>query len=218
MDIREKLANMDLRGLIDEEKLRATLRRIPQVVGIWEITALVIVTFVVYKRWTRDPRLAYLPPHVRGWPIINQTLDHVKDNPIPDVIKWAEQYGEVFCTTSGTTLFIWVNSRKAFKELIDRRSAIYSSRHPQPMVMRASGNRRMVFMPYGRDWRAIRNIIHRLLTPSMSKSYSPIQAFEAKQLSVDLLDTPEDFYMHNRRYSASTIMQVVYGHRIPKCF
>ena len=34
---------------------------------------------------------------------------------------------------------------------------------------------------------------------------------------VDLLDRSEDFYMHNRRYSASVIMQVVYGHRIPEC-
>lgn len=51
----------------------------------------------------------------------------------------------------------------------------------------------------------------------MSKSYSPIQTFEGKQLSVDLLERPEDFYMHNRRYSASVIMQVVYGHRIPDC-
>jgi len=51
----------------------------------------------------------------------------------------------------------------------------------------------------------------------MSRSYSPIQTFEAKQLSVDLLDHPEDFYMHNRRYSASVIMNVVYGHRIEKC-
>jgi len=51
----------------------------------------------------------------------------------------------------------------------------------------------------------------------MSKSYSPIQVFEAKQLSVDLLDRPEDFYMHNRRYSASVIMQIIYGRRIPSC-
>lgn len=50
-----------------------------------------------------------------------------------------------------------------------------------------------------------------------SLSYTPTQIFEAKQLSVDLLDKPEDFYMHNRRYSASVIMQVIYGRRIPKC-
>jgi hypothetical protein len=57
----------------------------------------------------------------------------------------------------------------------------------------------------------------KLLTPQMSKSYSPIQTFEAKQLSVDLLDTPDNFIMHNRRYAASVIMSIVYGHRIPVC-
>jgi hypothetical protein len=51
----------------------------------------------------------------------------------------------------------------------------------------------------------------------MSKSYSPIQEYEAKQFTVDLLDNPEDFYMHNRRYAASVIMQVTYGHALPVC-
>ena len=138
------------------------IKAIQEYIGFWEVLAILIVSAVAYKRWTRDPRLAHLPPHVRGWPIINQTLDQMKDNPIPNVINWAQKHGELFTTTSGTSRFIWVNSRKAFKELIDRRSAIYSSRHAQPMVNRASGGKRMVFMPYGRDWRAIRNIIHRV--------------------------------------------------------
>lgn len=51
----------------------------------------------------------------------------------------------------------------------------------------------------------------------MAEDYSVIQHFESKQLTVDLLDNPEDFYMHNRRYAASVIMQVTYGCRIPKC-
>jgi Cytochrome P450 len=131
-------------------------------INLPEIFLFLIIAFGLYKYWTRDPRLAQLPPHVRGWPIINQTLDQMTDNPITLVIQWAKDYGEIFRTTSGTTTFIWINSRKAFKELIDRRSAIYSSRHPQPMVTKASGGKRMVFMPYGRDWRAIRNIIHRV--------------------------------------------------------
>ena len=51
----------------------------------------------------------------------------------------------------------------------------------------------------------------------MAKSYAPIQTFEAKKLSVDLLDDPDNFYMHNRRYSASTILNITYGRRIPQC-
>jgi len=101
---------------------------------------------------------------------------------------------------------------------MDRQGAIYSSRHPQPLVLDvASAGKRIKFMSYGRDWRALRNIFHRLLTPQMSRSYTSTQTFEAKQLSVDLLENPQDFYMHNRRYSASVIMQIIYGRRIPQC-
>jgi cytochrome P450 len=91
------------------------------------------------------------------------TLIQAQDNPIPYVQKWAKQYGEIFCTTSGSTLFVWISSRKAFKELIDRRSAIYSSKPPAPMATTASGGKRVTFMQYGKDWRALRNILHRVL-------------------------------------------------------
>jgi hypothetical protein len=55
------------------------------------------------------------------------------------------------------------------------------------------------------------------LTPQMAAKYAPIQAFEAKQLSVNLLDDPDNFYMHNRRYATSVILQFVYGRRVPVC-
>jgi len=49
----------------------------------------------------------------------------------------------------------------------------------------------MLFMQYGEQWRTLRSIVHRILTPKMTESYAPVQAYEAKQLSVDLLDHPE---------------------------
>jgi len=131
-------------------------------VGLLQIFFGVVAVYVLYKYWTRDPRLAHLPPHVRGWPIINQTFQQMEDNVIPRLQGWAKEYGEIFTTTAGNTTFIWLDSRKAVKELYDRRSGIYSSRHPHPMVERASGGKRMVFMPYGQDWRALRSIVHRV--------------------------------------------------------
>jgi hypothetical protein len=132
--------------------------------GFTELFVALLAVLLLYKYCTRDRRLAYLPPHVPGWPIVNQTLVQWRPDPVPLIRQWAQDFGELFCTTSGTTMFIWVNSRKAFKELIDRRSAIYSSRHPQPMVTRASGGKRILFAPYGRQWRALRNIIHRVIS------------------------------------------------------
>ena len=116
--------------------------------------------------------------------------------------KWTQKYGDVFRTKSAATDFIWLGSPQAVKDLIDRRSAIYSSRQPQPMALgAASGGKRMTFMPKGKQWRTLRAIIQRvsnsfrmllmkLLTPQMAAKYTPIQLFEAKQLSVNLLDDP----------------------------
>jgi len=132
-------------------------------VGFAEVFALLVGVYYLYKYVTRDRRRDHLPPHVRGWPIINQTFAHLEDDPTPNIIGWAKEYGEIFRTTAASTTFIWLNSREAFKELIDRRSAIYSSRHPQPMTLDvASAGKRITFMPYGKDWRALRNLFHRV--------------------------------------------------------
>jgi len=72
----------------------------------------------------------------------------------------------VFRTKSGATDFIWLSSPQAVKDIIDRRSAIYSSRQPQPMALgAASGGKRMTFMPKGKQWRILRGIIHRVRFP-----------------------------------------------------
>lgn len=123
---------------------------------------LLLFGVVLWKSLFQDPRRASLPPHVRGWPVINQTFLLQQDNPTAILIGWAQKYGELFRTTSATTEFVWINSRKAFKELIDRKSAIYSSRHPMPMTSDVvSAGRRMLFMPYGKEWRAYRGVIHK---------------------------------------------------------
>jgi hypothetical protein len=51
----------------------------------------------------------------------------------------------------------------------------------------------------------------------MVKSYAPIQAYEAKQLSYDLLNNPKDFYKHNRRYATSFVLNLTFGQRCPIC-
>jgi hypothetical protein len=127
------------------------------------IAAVFIVVLVKLLPRLRDPRLASLPPHVSGWPLINQTWVLQQDDPTGLLIRWAQEYGELFRTTSGTTDFIWINSRNAFKEMIDRKSAIYSSRHPMPMTQDVvSAGKRILFMPYGKSWRTLRQIIHRV--------------------------------------------------------
>lgn len=69
-------------------------------------------------------------------------------------------------------------------------------------------------MPYGPQYRVVRRISHDLLNLRITTSYQPIQDLESKQLLYDMMHKPEEFYLHNRRYSSSVIITATYGHRI----
>jgi hypothetical protein len=73
-------------------------------------------------------------------------------------------------------------------------------------------------MDYTAEWRKLRAVVHKLLTPKMSNTFLPSQQFEALQLMHDLLVDNEDetsFYNHIRRYSASVVIISTYGKRVP---
>jgi cytochrome P450 len=164
-----------------------------------------------------DRRRKNLPPGPGGLPFIGNLLDLAESDKVAGkVIKWHQKYGDVFYTKIGGTDYIWLSSPKAVKECMDKKSSIYSSRSPAPLAQDvASAGRRQLFMPYGPRWRNIRKYSHELLNTQAARNYEPIQDFESKQLVAELLDTPDQFYMHNRRYSSSVIMYVTYGYRLP---
>ena len=129
---------------------------------------------------------------------------------------WHRQYGDVFYTKIGATDYIWLSSPQAVKELMDKRSSIYSSRPPSPLAQDvASAGRRQLFMPYGPRWRSIRKHSHALLNLGSSIKYQPVQDYESKVLLTQLLQDADSFASINRRYAASVIMQITYGQRIP---
>jgi hypothetical protein len=132
----------------------------PMLIGVLALLGV----YLVHRFILSDPKRKHLPPLVPGPPIINHTFIHLEPEFPWRLTKWAEEYGEIFRTKSAATDFIWLNSPRAIKDIIDRRSAIYSSRQPQPMALgAASGGKRMTFMPKSKRWRTLRAIIHRVL-------------------------------------------------------
>ena len=165
----------------------------------------------------KDSRRRHLPPGPPGLPFIGNFLEMGDAETFRfKVQKWADKYGEIFYTKMGGSDYIYLSSPTAVKELMDKKSAIYSSRPPAPLAGDvASAGRRQLFMPYGPSYRVVRRIAHSLLNINASTSYQPVQDLESKQLMYDLMHDPANFYDHNRRYSASVIVTVAYGHRIP---
>lgn len=164
----------------------------------------------------KDSRRKHLPPGPRGLPFLGNFFAMSQAETFRfQAQKWAKQYGEIFYTKMGGADYIYLSSPTAVKELMDKKSGIYSSRPPAPLASDvASAGRRQLFMPYGPRYRVVRKIAHQLLNITVSTSYQPIQDLESKQLMYDLLHSPEHFYDHNRRYSSSVILTVAYGQRM----
>jgi cytochrome P450 len=141
---------------------RTELETHPMLIGL----ATILVVFTGWYVLVRDPRRKRMPPLAAGPPIINQTFQHLEPEFPKRLMQWTQEYGPIFRTKSAATDFIWLSSPQAVKDIIDRRSAQYSSRQPQPMALgAASGGRRMTFMQKGRRWRTMRTIVHRVIVP-----------------------------------------------------
>jgi hypothetical protein len=59
----------------------------------------------------------------------------------------------------------------------------------------------------------IRKMVHNILHIKAARTYVPYQDLEIKQIIVDLLDEPDLFVGHLRRYANSLTSQMVFGVR-----
>lgn len=172
--------------------------------------------FYAYKSRLNRARVIPFPP---GLPLIGNTLQ-ISSKPHLQFIRWASQYGEIYRARLGLRDWYILSSPEAVKEILDKQSAVTSSRPPLPVISDAlSGGRRFLLMPYGTEWRSLRSVGHRLLTPRISETFQPSQELEAKQLVYNLLannNCKTEFYMNVRRYTVSVLMTSTYGTRIPE--
>ncbi|KAL2752599.1 hypothetical protein ACRALDRAFT_1058459 [Sodiomyces alcalophilus JCM 7366] len=128
--------------------------------------------------------------------------------------KWAREYGPVYSLMLGTKVMIVLSSDRAIKDLVDKRGNIYSSR-PEAYIAQdiLSGGLRVLFMPNNGIWKMARKFVHRILGVVAARSYVPYQDLENKAMLVGLLEDPDDFIDHVRRYTASLTTQMTFGFR-----
>ncbi|KAK3299783.1 cytochrome P450 [Chaetomium fimeti] len=128
--------------------------------------------------------------------------------------KWGREYGPVYSLILGTKTLIVLSSDKAVKDLLDKKSNMYS--HRQEMYIGqtlCSGDLRVLMMGYDARWRMCRKLVHTLLNISAAKSYVPYQMLENKQMLYDMITQPERCMYNIRRYTNSLTTTMVFGWR-----
>ncbi|RBR05965.1 hypothetical protein FVER53590_13927 [Fusarium verticillioides] len=122
--------------------------------------------------------------------------------------KWADEYGPVYSLILGTKPFIVLSSAQAVKDLLDKKSALYSDRQEMYVgQILGSGGLRLLMM--------FRKLVHSLLNVTTAKSYVPYQDLENKQMLYEMIVQPDQFLHSIRRYSNALTTTMVFGWRSP---
>jgi hypothetical protein len=108
------------------------------------IAAVVAVGLFRLSRVGRRP--TGYPPGPPTLPILGNLHLMPTEKPHLQFQKWAEEYGPVYSLMLGTKVMIVLNSDQAIKDLLDKRSGIYSSRTDMYLGTVVSGGLRMLLM------------------------------------------------------------------------
>ncbi|KAF8625938.1 hypothetical protein AX17_006664 [Amanita inopinata Kibby_2008] len=172
-----------------------------------------------------------LPPGPPKLPFFGNLFQVPVLRPYPKFREWAKEYGPIFHLRMGPQDVIVLNTADAADELFVHRSKSFSSRTP-PHVAHdiVSAGQRLVFLPYGKEWKAARKSLHSSIGPGPSRKIRTCQELESRVLLYDILqhgekgwrplapgpngEVPEDHWFSLvRRYATSIVMTVCYGRR-----
>ncbi|KAF9818570.1 hypothetical protein IEO21_02675 [Rhodonia placenta] len=156
-----------------------------------------------------------MPPGPFRWPLIGSALQMPQVHPWLTYSRWACVYGDIFYLDALGQHIIVINSAKVARELLDRRSSIYSGRPHLTMLGDLAGYDRMLLMqPYGDELRQQRRLISQTLSTSTIGQYYDIQEAAARRLVLGVIDNPSPLESQIKMSIASVIMLVTYGYTV----
>ena len=172
--------------------------------------ALAAVALLRYHEYRRDKDLPPGPPRLPLIGNLHQAPDKV---PWRTYAQWTKKYGSIFSLQYGLNTVIMLGTHESARDLLEKRSNIYSGR---PRFVMADDNvtrgRHILLMTYGPQWRTHTKISASVLNIRVSQTYRPLQDLESKQLVHGLLSS-NDFPRLYHRYTASLMFSLAYGKR-----
>ncbi|PCH38753.1 cytochrome P450 [Wolfiporia cocos MD-104 SS10] len=173
-----------------------------------------IVAFccLAYKRRRNAQLRLPLPPGPKRMPLLGNVHQLPVKHQHITFASWAHEYDLIYFELFHNPMLV-LESIEAANDLLEKRSAIYSSRPHATVLLDFMGWDSMIsFMPYGATWRMHRRWFQTSLhTNHVIANYQSLQCREAHTLLVGLLDTPAAFMSHINRFSVAMSMEIAYG-------
>ncbi|KIJ43059.1 hypothetical protein M422DRAFT_98165, partial [Sphaerobolus stellatus SS14] len=128
---------------------------------------------------------------------------------------WQKKYGDIFEVDLLGKSVVIISSAKIAKDLMDKRSSIYSDRPNFIMAGDLTGYRStFALLPYGEAWRQQRKLISHGFSQAMLPRYYSLQEKEARILVRNLLENPNTLFPQTKLRIATIITRLTYGYYI----
>ncbi|KAF2205971.1 m-hydroxybenzyl alcohol hydroxylase [Delitschia confertaspora ATCC 74209] len=191
--------------------LFGTLFKAGSVVLLAGVSTLLFMLWSLLNVGRREKNLPPGPPTVPIWG--NELQIPASDGHF-QMTKWAKQYGGIFSLKRYRNTTIVITDWKLVKELLDKKSSLYSFRPPSTVADLITGGHHILMMQYGKTWQNIRKLVHQFFMESRcEKEHFEVQEAEASQMLYDFLTDPGRHMLHPKRFSNSITMSLVYGIR-----
>ncbi|KAI0712389.1 cytochrome P450 [Earliella scabrosa] len=169
-----------------------------------------VFIFFLLKACKVHPR-APLPPGPPQLPLIGNLFDLPKNSPRTCYRELSRIYGNImYFRVLGRSIIV-LNDEQTAIDLLEKRSAIYSSRVYSPVIPMIALDWSFGAMPYNDSWRHHRRLFSRYFNSTAVTRYRPIQRDDVHRLLLALLDSPERHREHIHHTLGALVIKATYG-------
>ncbi|OAX43704.1 cytochrome P450 [Rhizopogon vinicolor AM-OR11-026] len=173
---------------------------------------LFVAIFLGWRSVSKHSGQAPLPPGPRLLPFVGNAFDIDVSRPWLTYANWKEKYGDLVYSRVLGQHFIIISSMKVARDLLDKRSAIYSNRPVLRAYEEFGISSTTATLSYGETLRRHRKLYHDVLNAEASAGYHDLFLRKAHQLVANLLSAPEGVEDHLEMYAGSVVIAASYGY------
>ncbi|KAF9043117.1 putative monooxygenase [Panaeolus papilionaceus] len=159
-------------------------------------------------------RKSNLPPGPKRLPVIGNVHQMPQEAPWLVFSEWSKTYGDIIHVDVFGQSIVIINSTQAAKDLLDKRSTIYSDRPVLEMASLCGYNRTFVLQHYGDEWRKQRRLVAQDFGMASCPKYYDLQNKEARILVRNILKDPSSLESEIKLRIGIIIIRTTYGYYV----
>ncbi|KAF8625969.1 hypothetical protein AX17_006694 [Amanita inopinata Kibby_2008] len=190
------------------------MQEIPGFVVPSLVLLLAAVTYLSTRKSTEKSPQIYPPGPKSRW-IVGNAFDMPTKRPWLKYLEWAKELNSdmIHLHVMDKHLVI-LRKLEDVVALMEKRSTIYSSRPPLPILEILGAEYISAMLPYGDNWRKHRRLFQQVLKKSVARTYEHVHLEKAHQMLLQLLHSPDRFKEHCQTLTSTIALATTYGYNV----